>query len=287
MSDTKISGATVFSGAGAASRATRRAGSTVAYRTVDNLTATVDPAVGNDNTQDYHIGSQWFNTSAGRAWMCTDASTGAAVWKRQMVVDDNLAGLTDAGAALNNLGGIFSGCDPDFSDANVYLTTPNVLSFGTGTLTANRLYVLPAWVTRTRTFTTYACVVTALAASAGTIRVAVANSAGAKLDEGATIDATTATGSTGRKTSAFGASQSLKPGLYFLLMWSDGNPTVVRIPATNASTRGYQFTTSNVNPNPGGYADSVTLVGGVLPGTIPALTQAAAGGQALGVVGIR
>lgn len=205
----------------------------------------------------------------------------------QLVAASNLNDLTDAAAARNNLGGIFPGCDPDFGDANVYLTTPNVASYGTGTLTANRLYVLPIWVPRTRAYTTYACVVTALAASAGTIHVALADSSGNKLDEGATIDATTATGVIGRKTSAFGINQSLKPGLYFLLMWSDGNPTVVRIPATNASARGHQFTTSNVNPNPGGYADGVTLTGGLLPGTIPALTQAASGGQALGVVGIR
>ena len=35
-----------------------------------NITATTDPVVGNDNTQDYGIGSRWFNTSTGVEWVC-------------------------------------------------------------------------------------------------------------------------------------------------------------------------------------------------------------------------
>ena len=48
----------------------------------NNLTAVVDPAVGNDNTQDYAILSIWLNTATSppRAWMCESAATGAAVW---------------------------------------------------------------------------------------------------------------------------------------------------------------------------------------------------------------
>jgi len=47
---------------------------------LDNLSATVDPTVSNDNTQDFAIGSRWFNTSAKRVWACISAATGAAVW---------------------------------------------------------------------------------------------------------------------------------------------------------------------------------------------------------------
>jgi hypothetical protein len=48
----------------------------------NNYSTTVDPAVGNDNTQDYALGSLWLNTTASpnRAWMCASAATGAAVW---------------------------------------------------------------------------------------------------------------------------------------------------------------------------------------------------------------
>src|SRR5215510_13195667 len=46
----------------------------------NNFAGTVDPAVGNDNTQDYAVGSLWLNTSSSRAWICQSAATGAAVW---------------------------------------------------------------------------------------------------------------------------------------------------------------------------------------------------------------
>ena len=48
----------------------------------NNFAAAVDPAVGNDNTQDYAVGSVWLNTTASppKAWICVSAGTGAAVW---------------------------------------------------------------------------------------------------------------------------------------------------------------------------------------------------------------
>src|SRR5215510_14349448 len=46
----------------------------------NNLAASIDPAVGNDNTQDYAVGSLWLNTTSSRAWICQSAATGAAVW---------------------------------------------------------------------------------------------------------------------------------------------------------------------------------------------------------------
>lgn len=42
---------------------------------------TVDPVAGNDNTQGYDVQSRWINTSSSEEWVCTDASTGAAVWE--------------------------------------------------------------------------------------------------------------------------------------------------------------------------------------------------------------
>jgi hypothetical protein len=46
----------------------------------NNLAATTDPLVTNDSSQNYSVGSQWINTTAGRSWMCMSASVGAAVW---------------------------------------------------------------------------------------------------------------------------------------------------------------------------------------------------------------
>jgi hypothetical protein len=41
---------------------------------------TVDPTISNDNTQDFGVGSEWFNTTTGLIWRCQSAATGAAVW---------------------------------------------------------------------------------------------------------------------------------------------------------------------------------------------------------------
>jgi len=53
-----------------------------------NEAATIAPAVGNDNTQGYEVGSRWIDVTNDRTYTCVDASTGAAVWKRE----DNLGG---------------------------------------------------------------------------------------------------------------------------------------------------------------------------------------------------
>jgi hypothetical protein len=45
---------------------------------------TVDPGVSNDNTQDFGVGSEWFNSTTGLLWRCQSAATGAAVWMPQV-----------------------------------------------------------------------------------------------------------------------------------------------------------------------------------------------------------
>jgi hypothetical protein len=52
----------------------------------DNFSATTDPSVADDDTQDYSVGSRWLNTSASRAWTCLSAATGAAIWVLDGVV---------------------------------------------------------------------------------------------------------------------------------------------------------------------------------------------------------
>lgn len=49
----------------------------------NNRTATTNPTVTNDDTENYSQGSTWLNTSTGTMYVCTDASTGAAIWKIQ------------------------------------------------------------------------------------------------------------------------------------------------------------------------------------------------------------
>ena len=47
------------------------------FRKID---ATVAPGVSNDDTEGYQVGSAWFDVTNDKAYICVDASTGAAVW---------------------------------------------------------------------------------------------------------------------------------------------------------------------------------------------------------------
>lgn len=52
-----------------------------------NVTATTAPTVANDNTQGYSRGSYWINTLSNAVYVCTNATTGAAVWQATATVD--------------------------------------------------------------------------------------------------------------------------------------------------------------------------------------------------------
>ncbi|WP_202947382.1 collagen-like triple helix repeat-containing protein, partial [Zavarzinella formosa] len=46
----------------------------------NNLGATVDPTVTDDDSKGYAQTSQWVNTTSNISFVCTDNATGAAVW---------------------------------------------------------------------------------------------------------------------------------------------------------------------------------------------------------------
>src|SRR6266446_3907062 len=46
----------------------------------NDFTTTADPTELSDQTQGFSVGSRWFNTAAGRAWVCLSTATGAAIW---------------------------------------------------------------------------------------------------------------------------------------------------------------------------------------------------------------
>jgi len=48
-----------------------------------NKNAIIAPTVNDDETLSYSVGSTWFDNVAGNIYDCTDASTGAAVWKKR------------------------------------------------------------------------------------------------------------------------------------------------------------------------------------------------------------
>jgi len=75
-----------------------------------NLSAAVDPTASADSTAGYAVGSRWV-TTAGKEFVCTDATVAAAIWKETtasvsglLVAATNLSDLADAAAARANLG---------------------------------------------------------------------------------------------------------------------------------------------------------------------------------------
>lgn len=49
---------------------------------LDNLGASADPTISDDETMGYGVRSLWENTSNNTTWICINPATGAAVWKR-------------------------------------------------------------------------------------------------------------------------------------------------------------------------------------------------------------
>ncbi len=85
-----------------------------------NLAATAAPAVGNDNTEGYAPGSLWVDTTNKKAYVCTDATTGAAIWeeytglethKLQEASDTILGHVTVDGSTITAAGGVISAAD--------------------------------------------------------------------------------------------------------------------------------------------------------------------------------
>lgn len=62
-----------------------------------NLSATVDPAITDDNQTGYFVGSIWVNTTDASVFVCLDPSTGAAVWVR--VAASNTVKMNATGGA--------------------------------------------------------------------------------------------------------------------------------------------------------------------------------------------
>lgn len=60
----------------------------------NNYSAVAAPAVGNDSTQGYAVGSMWFDTTGDVAYVCIDSSAGAAIWINVSKQGDFLANGT-------------------------------------------------------------------------------------------------------------------------------------------------------------------------------------------------
>ena len=77
------------------------------YSALDNRTATADPTASDDDTQGYSVGSIWVWGTPGFAqYICTDATTGAAVWDTITYgALDNLIGTGEPGVNDDDIHG--------------------------------------------------------------------------------------------------------------------------------------------------------------------------------------
>jgi len=111
-----------------------------------NWTATTNPTVGNDNTQGYSVGSQWYNTVQNRYYTCVLAVTGAAIWRETVdfaSARSNLVGqssliiqantLTLSSVTTNTITGTSVGIIS--SVGNTTITTNGNLDIATGGVT--------------------------------------------------------------------------------------------------------------------------------------------------------
>lgn len=48
----------------------------------NNVTGTTPPSITNDSSEGYSINSAWYDLTTGTAYVCVDATVGAAVWKK-------------------------------------------------------------------------------------------------------------------------------------------------------------------------------------------------------------
>lgn len=60
--------------------------------------ATSAPSVTNDSSEGFGVGSQWVDTTADEAYICVDASVGAAVWENITLTADDLADVAVSGS---------------------------------------------------------------------------------------------------------------------------------------------------------------------------------------------
>jgi hypothetical protein len=125
-----------------------------------------------------------------------------------------------------------SGGMPFFANTDTYLTPFGMSAPSNLALAANRLYMVPIFISRRRAVTTLAINLGTLQGTSA-IRLGLYNAnptTGQPLTliqeatSGAQIDSSTGTGALGTKTAA--VSQTLNPGWYYLSAHTDGTPSV-------------------------------------------------------------
>jgi hypothetical protein len=85
--------------------------------------ATTAPGVGDDIDDGYEVGSPWIDATADEAYVCTDNTRGAAVWKQTTGGGTPVATPTSRGQIAYSTDGLtFTAQTPLASDTGVIIT---------------------------------------------------------------------------------------------------------------------------------------------------------------------
>lgn len=77
-----------------------------------NLAAGTAPTSTNDSSAGYSTGSRWIDDSAGREWVCVEATVGAAVWVETTTQPGTAVAVGPNGAVQYNASGVVAGESP-------------------------------------------------------------------------------------------------------------------------------------------------------------------------------
>ena len=120
---------------------------------LNNFTAVADPGAIDDSTAGYEVGSRWINTVSSEAFVCVDASFGAAIWSSTTTLGSTGGTLTGdlvmSGASIDHAKG---GDIASATTTNIGGATGNYLDI-TGTTTITAFDTVQAGITRTVRFT--------------------------------------------------------------------------------------------------------------------------------------
>jgi hypothetical protein len=240
MADTKFSGATALTGTGLVSRGAARAGSTTAYRTVDNLIATTDPTANDDTGDGFHIGSMWFNSSTFKLWICADATLTAAVWRQQADAGKNLSDMTAATVRTN-----IAAATKRFSTyvSGRYYFCPDIIPAAGSAQAINTVYCFPFMVYESVTVSELAVRVSTLQAAKNATAAIYANVTattrpGTLLAAGNSIATQFDLGTASNQAQALTSNAALVPGVvYWMAYNSNGSTALVAgiAPSTGAA----------------------------------------------------
>lgn len=117
-----------------------------APRARNNLTAVVDPGSGNDNLSGYSAGSIWLNTVSGGLFVCTDASTAAALWPSITTAADLAVVAATANTAQSDAAAAQASANAAVQTTRAFTTTAPLTIDGGGSanLSADRTLAITA-----------------------------------------------------------------------------------------------------------------------------------------------